>query len=1628
MAIRILVFNLIIIFPFLALSQKSDQTITFDALPQKVFGDPSFELTGKASSNLVVFYSSSNVQVAIITGTTVTIVGAGQTTIVAKQAGNDNFNPAPDIARTLIVAKANQIITFPDLNLNLSYGDQPFNLGVVSSSGLPLVFSVNDFQVGSVFNGLFFINGAGECTVTVTQPGNTNYLAAASVTKKLFVRKASQNITFSALPIKTYGDPPFIPVTSVSSFLPITLGTSDPNVAIVQSGKIVIIGAGVVDITADQSGNSNYSPATTITRTLTVKKAPQTLAITSAESATYGIAFLPLTASSTSGLPINSFDSEYDTIASVNGTQLIINGAGTTKITVKHPGSANFFPAQVTKLFVVNKASQTITFSPVSSMNFGSQPQAMTAISTSGLPVSFKSTRKSIASISGNFLFAQGLGTATIIVSQNGNSNYLPAAEVSQSVTITGNPSVYQMFGSTRTGGTGKGTLFKLKSDGSGMGTTFNFPSSANNLPNGGLIKASDNKLYGVIGAAGTPANGVVFSMNTDGTNYTILHNFSNSDGSYPTGNLLEASNGYLYGATMYGGDNVGVIFRLQKDGTNFSVLHKFNSGYNASAGLIQGADGRLYGATLQGGAIGYGTLYSINLDGSGYNEFVSFDGAVIGSTPRGALFQGPDSFLYGVTGGGGTQGKGVLYKVHTNGASFTKLVEFDGIAKGSYGASTPLFGSDGKLYAMTQRGGANDHGIIFSVGTAGTDFVKLYDFDGANGKYPFGSLIEASNGHLYGVTSEGGSNDKGTAFRIMKSGSNFMKLLDFNGTNGANPQLGPLLEMQTDLFIGMTYRGGASDAGIIFTITSMGIFTLFKDFPQPASLPEAIVANSDFSGIFGLATAGGTYGGGAVFKVKNNGTDYANLAYLQGDFPYPLCLTRSSTDNKLWGVGREGSISFNYFLFKVDEDGSNYQRVIELDDPSIGNDTRSLIDFSDDYIYGVSIYGGINNSGTVFRIKKDGSGLAKVADVPGGAIGSRPFVPAIKHNNGSIYGVANEGGATNDGAVFKVSSDGIYSKVADLKASVTGAYPLRIIELNGGSLCIATFTKLFTVDEDGKNLQTIFEYSSQSNTSGQMMQSAEGYIYVTLGAGGSSGKGSIFRILPDGSNYSLLADFDGSNGSEPNSIRFEKLSQAITLFEDIPQKQFTDPPFLLKATSTSGSLVRFTSSNPSIASVDGFLVTIHKVGTVTISAQVPESGNFLPSSIIEKTFTIVKSDQQFSFADIPAKLFGDEDFRLEASTSSKLPISFSSSDPTVATVSQGIVTVVGSGTTIITASINLNPNFNAVTPIQKMLTVNKANQDILFYPLATRYVDGDVFNLSANVSSGLPITFGSSSPAVASVSGITLTLQSAGETAVFANASGNNNYNDALTISRPLVVKKHDQFIDFKSILDQSVDETSFSIQNAVASSGLPVIITNTSPHISISGNLVSILGAGRVIINATQDGNASFLPAPVVSNTFCINPAKPVLTADSINASKYVLTSSAELGNQWYKDGILMPAESAQTLTATQGGIYTVKLTIEGCSGPLSQPQALIITGIEDPFQELNIYPNPADAKLVVKLPHQNSADIRICSLLGVELKRIESFELTTEIDISNMLRGVYLIEMRIGTSVTFKRFIKN
>ena len=161
---------------------KEAQTITFDPLAEKTFGDASFDLTATASSSLGVSYASSDETVATISGSTVIIVGAGTTTITASQAGDATYAAAADVAQDLVVNKASQTITMPaipDVNV---LDSTSFTLGVTASSGLPVVLSSSDETVATVAGMTITVIKAGAASIMATQPGDDDYLSAENAT------------------------------------------------------------------------------------------------------------------------------------------------------------------------------------------------------------------------------------------------------------------------------------------------------------------------------------------------------------------------------------------------------------------------------------------------------------------------------------------------------------------------------------------------------------------------------------------------------------------------------------------------------------------------------------------------------------------------------------------------------------------------------------------------------------------------------------------------------------------------------------------------------------------------------------------------------------------------------------------------------------------------------------------------------------------------------------------------------------------------------------------------------------------------------------------------------------------------------------------------------------------------------------------------------------------------------------------------------------------------------------------------------------------------------------------------------------------------------------------------------
>lgn len=348
------------------------------------------------------------------------------------------------------------------------------------------------------------------------------------------------------------------------------------------------------------------------------------------------------------------------------------------------------------------------------------------------------------------------------------DGNISDGASPLSSLTLAGSV----LYGMTPAGGiappvgpfANSGTVFRINTDGTGFQVLHGFTggqlaaSNDGGMPYG-AVTVSDSKLYGMTRFGGTSTRGTIFSLNTDGTGFQVLHSFTEAadDGALPEGSLTLVGS-TLYGLTNSGGGNdTGTIFRINTDGSDFTVLHSFGDFNSGEAMEPMGGNGltltgsTLYGVTYNGGAAQNGAIFSINIDGSGFQMLHSFNGND-GAGPYGSLVESGTQ-LYGTTSGFGAtvaNGTGTVFGVSLDGTAFTLLQTFaGGPDDGLLAVGTLAISADASLlYGMTQYGGAVENGTLFSVIASGSlTNANLFSlapsagaldsvFDGANTRY----------------------------------------------------------------------------------------------------------------------------------------------------------------------------------------------------------------------------------------------------------------------------------------------------------------------------------------------------------------------------------------------------------------------------------------------------------------------------------------------------------------------------------------------------------------------------------------------------------------------------------------------------------------------------------------------------------------------------------------------------------------------------------------------------------------------------------------------------------------------------------------------------------------------------
>jgi uncharacterized repeat protein (TIGR03803 family) len=548
------------------------------------------------------------------------------------------------------------------------------------------------------------------------------------------------------------------------------------------------------------------------------------------------------------------------------------------------------------------------------------------------------------------------------------------------------------LYGTTTSGGTqdlnngGDGTVFRVTTNGT-FSSVYSFGTfvdgSGNNLdganPLAALIQATNGLLYGTAASAGYGSSGTVFQITTNGS-LTVIYTFSGAgggtDGAAPEGRLLLLNDGYLYGTTTGGGTlGDGTVFKVVAAGPNvgnLTTLYNFSGpdGAAPQAGLTQAADGKLYGTTAFGGSNSAGTIFRITTDGS-FASLFSFPQVDDGQNPSANLLLAKDGNFYGTTEAGGDFGGGTVFRMSPSGNltllhAFGSVTNSSGVDLDGVGSEGTLIqGTDGGLYGTTPSGGLNGDGTVYRITTNGA-FTVLYTFASSDGATPWEGLVQTSNGAMYGTTTSGGGGDFGTIYRITTNGA-LTTIYSFSDTDGSAPYA-KLALGRDGLLYGTTSSGGASEAGTVFKTDTNGSLSTIYTFSggTDGADPQAGLWLGSDGAFYGTTAAGGT-GFGTVFRVTTSGalTTLAQFNGLNGDTP--LAAVLQTSDGSLYGTTSAGGTSGNGVVFQLTTNGAlNY---VSLDGITGSYPDSGVVLGPDGNLYTLAENGGFGGYGSIFRV-----------------------------------------------------------------------------------------------------------------------------------------------------------------------------------------------------------------------------------------------------------------------------------------------------------------------------------------------------------------------------------------------------------------------------------------------------------------------------------------------------------------------------------------------------------------------------------------------------------------------------------------------------------------------------------
>ncbi len=759
------------------------------------------------------------------------------------------------------------------------------------------------------------------------------------------------------------------------------------------------------------------------------------------------------------------------------------------------------------------------------------------------------------------------------------------------------------------------GTIYQVKPDGTNNEIWYeaDLPQQAYDVQ----LIAIEDRLFGTTSEGGSSGDGLVFSINKDGSDYTILHEFSDSDGATPFGGVT-LYDGRLWGTCRDGGsEDRGSIYSLNTDGTDFQKVHDFAGSGSPTVQLIV-IENKLFGTQAAG-------PFSFN---PATNEYLSFD--IGGGSPR-KLLLGSDGLIYGVTGFGGSNFSGTLYSIQPDGSNYTVLHEFgfdvgnigfpfsslverDGVFYGGtfneifsigmdgtglqviyaapQGVSIDdpndfsrdfrggLVESNGKFWGLTFSGGTSMDGTLISFNTDGTNFMKVKDFSFSDGSEPWNTFL-LEDGRLWGISSTGGDHANGTIFSFKDDGTDFQKIHDFDDTNSDGRRLtGELIQVENELW-GVAETGGLNNAGTVFQIDIFTQeFTKIHDFNvQNGANPTNGLIQFDGK-LWGLTKNGGANDAGIIYSLGLDGSAFTKLH----DFDAPLGANPvnklTPIGNQLWGTTEMGGSNDLGTVFRINPDGTSFEVLHHFSDED-GRLPRGTLVESAGRVWGTTYEGPTRNfGGTIFSMSTNGDDFR--IDQELSAMGDGQYTEfGLTVNDDRLWGASQRGGTNNNGFIFSIKNDGSdYTIHHNFEASGLSDRASSLTLFEGKFYGMYDERKLYSIDEDGTNFTSIYSFSDNELNQTQ---------YTSL--------------LPV----------------------FIKGVPSLSL--QVSMKTYGEEDFQLAPLTNSSAEISYTSSDEEVVAVSATgLARIIGAGSATIAVSQDENEDYLGDSI-EETIEVQKAN-----------------------------------------------------------------------------------------------------------------------------------------------------------------------------------------------------------------------------------------------------------------------------------------------------------------------------------------------------------------------------------------------------------------